>query len=456
MTSCSFDKLRRKILASTEMPLLTVTGSQRPYIYDLPHLLSLPVGFEFRFRYRHRWVDRSISNAIAQNAQAYMGRRVVVIFHSQERKRVIPVRIATILGIEAVGPMMFVRFRAGEFFNVDLDVTSYSSVASDDCDRATDKLDALAKRVLGPIEKQETFDFAKALPSGWYLRESASDVNEAELNSGDAVAAWARMVAVLQGEPTLKGIPFFYLMGFRTEEGSVVKPESIQNRFSPTREAIGGFSLKESRRYRMRVAEWCEFPKDMEQQPVLINCEFDKSQFSLEGSSNLVVGRYDVIEFTFSCLQPGYSEMALRAEPLRERIERRPSADAVTKDASTLCAALANGKEGGSKVVAAAPWDTWPAVFVARVPVVVVAKATRTVLSIVSLVIGLVIYLFVAPKIGGQFGEKWKGISELAGLGVLYFGYGAIVERLEGFFKLSRGMRKLGGGPTAWDRQEKD
>ena len=41
MKTSIFNFLKRGGLASAETPLLTVTGSQRPYIYDLPHLLSL-------------------------------------------------------------------------------------------------------------------------------------------------------------------------------------------------------------------------------------------------------------------------------------------------------------------------------------------------------------------------------------------------------------------------------
>jgi hypothetical protein len=226
--------------------------------------------------------------------------------------------------------------------------------------------------------------------------------------------------------------------------------------FSPTREAIDGFPLRESRRYRMRVAEWCELPKDVDQRPVLINCEFDRSQFALEGSSNLVVGRYDVIEFTFSCLQPGYSEMALRAEPLRDRSDRQPCAAADPKTTPAIDATVTGGGRADRVVAAAAPWDTWPAVFVSRVPVVVTAKAARTVLPALSLAAGLLLYLFLAPRIGAKYGDKWKGISELAALGILYFGYGTIIERLERLFKLSRSMRKFSSGPATWEKQDKD
>lgn len=435
-------------------PLVTITGSQKPYICDLPHLMSLPVGFEFRFRYRHRWVDNSILEATANDRHAYAGRQIIIIFHSQDSRRVIPIRVATILAVESVGPMIFVRFRVGPFFKVGLDIAKYSSSEPDSSVAAGEKLVRRATEILGIEDRPDVLDLSGPLPAGWYLRSSSSDVSDDELDSDSAVAAWARMVAILHCEPSLTGIPFFFLMGFRSEDGTVIEPHSIQNRFSPTREAINGFELRESTRYRMRVAEWCESPKEVEQRPVLINCEYDKTQFALEGSSNLVVGRYDVIEFTFSCLQSGYSEMALRAQPQHDWSGRVSSADRTPGCSGRAVPESPDAKQSEVSGEAVAPWDGWPAIFVARVPVIVKPKTVRTVLAALAMIVGLGLYLAVAPYVGPLFGEKWKSAAELAGLAALFFGYGRIVERLEKLFRLSGGMRRLGSGPAGWEKQD--
>jgi hypothetical protein len=106
--------------------LVAVTGSQRPYIFDLPHLLSLPVGFEFRFRYRHRWVSSSILSDVAKGEGNLVGRELVIVFHSTHTRRILPIRVATIIAIENVGPMIFVRLRAGRYFETDLNIANYS------------------------------------------------------------------------------------------------------------------------------------------------------------------------------------------------------------------------------------------------------------------------------------------------------------------------------------------
>src|SRR4051812_43397128 len=81
-------------------PLLAVTGSQHPYIFDLPHLLSLPEGFEFRFRYRHSWVDPRILADVGRHPSAFAKRDVIILFHSQESRQIIPIRKGTVIGLE--------------------------------------------------------------------------------------------------------------------------------------------------------------------------------------------------------------------------------------------------------------------------------------------------------------------------------------------------------------------
>src|SRR5262245_24898658 len=96
-------------------PILAVTGSQRPYIYDLPHLLALPTGFEFRFRYRPSWVEPALLQKLSASASALEGREIIILYHSQEGQMIIPIRRGTIIALERLGPMVLCRFRVGPF-----------------------------------------------------------------------------------------------------------------------------------------------------------------------------------------------------------------------------------------------------------------------------------------------------------------------------------------------------
>ena len=227
--------------SSPTPPLLAVSGSQRPYIYDLPHLLSLPMGFEFRFRYRHKWVDEQLLTAMSANAASFVGRDIVLLFHSQDTKRIIPIRRGTVLGLESIGPMIFLRFRAGEFTKTDLNIETFSRPKPGLQIPAADRLAALAQDLLGKIPGGETFDLSCPLPSGWYLRVAQQTPAAETWDRHDHTAAWTRLAAILQNEPTLESIPLFYLLGFQTEAGAGVTPSAIRNRFSATPKRSTGF-----------------------------------------------------------------------------------------------------------------------------------------------------------------------------------------------------------------------
>lgn len=427
-------------------PLLAVTGSQRPYVFDLPHLLSLPEGFEFRFRYRHAWIEPELVRELARNATGFSGREVIILFHSQESRRIVPIRKGTIIGLEDLGPMILFRFRVGPFVKTDFDLTNYVTPEAHDpaVVRAASDLSARAKQFLGPIDGKEDYDLSRSLPSGWYLREALLWSNSNDWDHGDMPTAWARTVAILHGDSHLMGIPFFYLLGFRTEAGATVKPSAIENRFSPGREPIHGFSLQELERYRMRVLEWCERPKTAPQPRVRLNCDFNESHLALEGASNLVVGRYDVVEFTFTAQQSGYSEVALRADNLEDDHKGKEERDS------------AADKHAPAKPrVPSAAWADWPTIFAARVPVVVKPKARKFITAALATVIGLGIYIWVAPQIASEH-TTWRNALEVGALAILFFGYRTFTEHLERFLKLGSGLHKLRDGPQEWGKKSDD
>src|SRR5437016_1081937 len=99
-------------------PLVAVTGSQPPYIYDLPVLLSLPNGFECRFRYHQAWVSSDVLDEIASTPGVAVRRPLILLFHSQEQKRLLPLRSCSVTGIDRLGPLVFIRFAVGPFVRV--------------------------------------------------------------------------------------------------------------------------------------------------------------------------------------------------------------------------------------------------------------------------------------------------------------------------------------------------
>jgi hypothetical protein len=423
----------KSVLVGSEdqLPLIAVTGSQVPYIYDLPHLLSLPKGFEFRFRYQPKWVDESLTKRIMDEGEAFAGRSMVILFHSQEGEYLIPVRRGEVIAIEWIAPMIFVRFRLGEFPKLNLAIESYSCSKKESFAPALDRLKLLAQAIVGDIDGSPKYDLKEALPKGYYIREGCVPLDDADWKKQVDSTAWARLVAILHVDPNLTGIPFFHVLGFQRDNGDSPKPTAIKNQFSRSREPIYGFSLKESGRYRLRVVEWSELLKKGKQPQVKVRCEHDSDCFALEGASDLVVGKYDVIEFTFSATHAGYSVIALRAEP------DLSAEDAVPGD-GTSESKLPN-------------WASWPSVFVARIPVVVRPRPLKVVLPLLAGLAGLCLYLLIAPKIADG---SVRALAELFGLGLIVVFAGGLNDFLGGIFDMKSSLKKLRGGAGSWNADD--
>jgi hypothetical protein len=412
--------------------LVAVTGSQPPYLYDLPQLLSLPQGFEFRFRYRRSWAQEELRK---KDDIDHKGRDLFLLFHSQETGRVIPLRRAKIIQIEPAGPLLFVRFRLLDYAKIDLDLDQYSFPKPSDPEAtmtcahvmasphpqaavASTALAARALALLGDVTRDSKFKtFNDPLPSGWYLREAGTPQVDAALwEAGHE--AWARLVAVMHGEKHLCGVPFFHVLHLRTDKHvpvAVVEPASVENRGSLTREDIHGFSLTQNERYCLRILEWCERPQGAPHPRIRLKCEFNEDQLTLEGSSSLVVGRYDIVEFTFKASRPGFSEVEVSAEPL-------------------------DHKEGGADAPEAEqPWATWPTTFAARVPIVIKRTFWSVGRLLLAAVAGITLYLF-APEITSH--AKVQGLLELLGLMLLFLPIRPLAEHVI----LEKGLGRLGGG----------
>ena len=406
---------------NSSLPLLAITGSQRPYIYDLPHVLSLPEGFEFRFRYRHMWVENRLAAEVRAESPDLQGKELILLFHSQETCRLIPIRKCTIVSIENIGPMVFIRFRVGPFPHVDIDALMNPDWKV--ADAAADRLSNLGRDLLGDAGAGP-FDLSKALPQQFYLRYAnalPSGLTWApELTAPDIGAAWARLVVCLLKEPNLVEIPMFHILGFQREDGKFEKALDVKQ-FDTSHGPIRGFRLVEGSRYRLRVLEWCEPPPGASPKSLKIKPEFRGEVLELEGASDLVVGRYDVIELTFRAARPGYTELAIRAEPVSAPKQDHASGSPITwfhkvisKSEKTL---------------------DWPAIFSARVPVRVRNKTRRVVAAAAISVLGVLIY-GVGPAYSVEYADLLKGIGLLMTFPILG-------EYLERFVKYNESMRKF-------------
>jgi len=405
------------VVVDRTLPLIAITGSQRPYIYDLPHVLSLPEGFEFRFRYRHLWVDKTLASEVRANSPLLLGKELILLFHSQETKRLIPIRRCTVISIENIGPLVFLRFSVGQFPAVDAAALMLADGAVPDA--TVEQLGGIGLEILGELGLGVP-DLEKPLPPHSYLRYAAARPRTLawapETKAPDVGTAWARLAVCLLQEPNLATVPMFHVLGFQKAKGSFVEPKPMKH-FSISRQKVSGFRLVEGVRYKLRVLGWCEPPPGSVLKSLKVKPDFRPEVLQLYGGSDLVVGRYDIVEFTFQAGRPGYTELAIRAEPLQP-----------------------------SKPPASDPWSVrrvgksekafdWPAIFSVRVPIRVRINIPRVFRALVIAAAGASIYGLV-PLYFTSYPEFWKGLG-------LFLLFAAAGEYLERFVKFNESMRKF-------------
>lgn len=419
---------------SNARPLIAITGSQKPYVYDLPHLLALPDGFEFRFRYRHQWVAPDIRRDLAAANTRHQGNDVILVFYSHETKRLLPLRKCTLVGLEDIGPMVYMRFQVGPFATVDPDVLATVDWAASESAGA--QLHALGLRLLG-VEQDEalrvSIESGAPLPAGLHLHEATVTAKDMKWpnapRAADRSKRWAALASVLLHEPNLVGIPMFHVLGFQAEDGAYVAASQIGNDFSLFKKRRYGFRLVEGRRYQLRLVEWCEPPRGRTTQNATANVAFRPQILQLEGSSNLVVGRYDTLEFSFVGERPGYTEVALRVEPCPGNVivPEEDGAVRATLPVSTLLPEP--GFPGGESKE-----QPWPALFAARIPVHVRHNWMRVASVAAVGLVGLGLFLNGKSLAADPYGPA----IQLVGL---FLASTAIGEYLERFVKLGKGIR---------------
>jgi hypothetical protein len=411
--------------------LVAVTGSDAPYLYDLPQLQALPAGFEFRFRYKRTWVESKLLKRLEANPKALDERELLLVFHSRPRKSLIPLRYATIRGVELIGPIVFVRFELGPFFLITEDMVRAAtedtelSPTADSRGVSIDRILKLADNesellgLLGLLTKNLrtalnlSSNLGDALPNGKYLcdADECPWAQRSEAKSTlECSVDWARIAALLHKEVLLAGIPMFYLLGFQDAHSWKWSEAKKIPRFRVWMDGrVPGYRIWEGSRATLRVLLWRE--KLTPDQPLIAyraNPVTNAELVRLEGAANLVIGKYDVLQFTFEARRPGVGELGLRVDP---------------------------------EVPGTSPW---PEVLTARVPLQVVHNLWKVAGFLVAacaglgciLGAGLLVQLFHITSADAPFGIRAVGLL------VLSLAIGSYLDR---FAKLTADFQKFTG-----------
>ena len=419
--------------------LVAVTGSTVPYIYDLPHFLSLPPGFEGRFRYDPRWVDPQVREALEseESATAVGGAKVILTFHSRESRRLLPLRAGTVISLERLGPLYYLRFAVEEFVCVPPAVLDPNEGSE-----ATAAASAALAELGIDLLNASGWNLAEGLPDGKYL-SLASDGDDpwhtfqssqhsglparGEQARGTIDQQWARVVSLLRNEPHLSGVPMFHLHGIVDRGGGMRKAKEMQNSFARTGQTSSGYRLVDGERYRLRLIQWRGRSSANPERRYRAVCEVDEKTVHLEGKSDLVLGKYDVLEYSLRAIMPGYGELLLRA-------------DAIAPHAAGA---------GGSSPPEDVPW---PQVYAVRVPVRVRRRWTRVFGALTLAVVGAMLLLAPSvvpvwfPTLEPHLTDAVRTVLQLFGTLFIFVAYGSF---LSGYVKFAGDTQKLIPPPSA-------
>ena len=89
--------------------LVLITSSKLPYCFDIGHVLGLPTGNSYRFRYRNKWVapDQLTGDIETQLA--------IVVLRDFDTGEFHPCRFVDVTQLQAAGNFMWLRFSVGNF-----------------------------------------------------------------------------------------------------------------------------------------------------------------------------------------------------------------------------------------------------------------------------------------------------------------------------------------------------
>lgn len=410
----------------SQTPMVAVTGSQRPYVYDLPHFLSLPRGFEFRFRYFVDWISAEIRSEFdLKRRSPFAGRDLILVYHSQDTRRLLPVRRGEVIDLERRGPFYFLRFIVGDFVPVSRDVID-AGARDEARKRESAWLEEHGRSMVGLGE----VDLSQPLPKGAHLSSCGelSPLFKAIRPGGvpdDADGKWACVAALLMAEPSLESMPMFFLQGFVSRQGTLRDTTDMENSFSSGGRSGRGFEIVSGERYRLRLIQWMGVTKEMRSATAgpspasyRVVCQVDRDALHLEGQSDLVVGKYDILEYTIKARTRGYSELTLGVEESHLDVP---------------------GHGEGSK-----KWhEPWPQLYSVRVPVRVRHNRARLFINAASAISGLA--LFLAPEleiVSTLFTPSRAALSQLVGLALLFASYGSVLSGYVDFAQQGRGLSR--------------
>jgi len=90
-----------------------IANSINPYVYEVPKILSLPVGSSFQFRFTREW----LSPILAETPRNLINKDGSIVMREWENDHLIPIRQCRISGTALIGDILFIKVILGEYYS---------------------------------------------------------------------------------------------------------------------------------------------------------------------------------------------------------------------------------------------------------------------------------------------------------------------------------------------------
>lgn len=248
------------------LSLFLSSDARRRYAQDVLTALALPPGAVLQFRYTRDYVDPALRDACSTGA--VVGRRCVLAYVSQRNapvQHLVPVRYATVVGIQIVADLYVFRFRLDSYPDLD----EWSLDPGRLSEAARNSIDDMMKRNRGVF-----YNASFRAPRMPFEMEVAEDQG----------TGWIQIARRLAAVSVFHSCHFVQVGPLRADDGKVL-----------TLDERGEVTLTEGQSVSVRMTYYCD---DYDDVPKQIDAETLGDHVRIVSAATLPVSsRFDNVEF---------------------------------------------------------------------------------------------------------------------------------------------------------------
>lgn len=255
--------------------LAIIPNTIDPYGYEIIHVLAYPVGFEYRFRFDEKWVDKT--TAIQSDI---IGKKGYILLREFATATLYPIRYFTLKSFKKIGKIYYFEVTLEELVAIDTD-DDHAKKQIDDFQKAFTRFNSSV------IDNNCCNGHMAPLV---FLTNYKIDIRNEHKRSDDneEVESWGNILSRFKDVDFFDDVQFLRLIGVEGTEGSDIG-SCFEN---------GKMVLKEGKNYRVKLAQF--IPRKSSKKalkPTEIKLTSDDFNISVLRGTQRAVGRYDIITF---------------------------------------------------------------------------------------------------------------------------------------------------------------